>query len=385
MKQLTCEMCGSTELIKQDGVFVCQSCGTKYSVEEAKKMMIEGTVEIVGTVRIDNSGSYDKFIELARNAFEDSRYESAYDYCSKALEVNTENPEMILLQGLSLLGKEEFRRNIPVGCTNAVETYLKKMSSFEWRVETTQEFTTAMQHVNDVCNCKKAELDAKIAELRVDLRPARGAMDILADLRRPALVASQNQAEDKKIELHNEQVQGKIDDVQAKVNTIVGFQQETTKQMSALGQRKSEEAAKKRFDEYWAAHADEKIALEHEKKNLDEQIRQNNASFAAQKSACEKEIDAIPERKDVIELEERAKKLATDKQALGFFKVKEKKSIQVQIDEIEVKKARVKKIVRRKTDEIWQKIHAKQKENQERNALLLARAKEIQRELTRER
>ena len=38
MKQLTCEMCGSTELIKQDGFFVCQTCGTKYSVEEAKKM-----------------------------------------------------------------------------------------------------------------------------------------------------------------------------------------------------------------------------------------------------------------------------------------------------------------------------------------------------------
>lgn len=44
MKQLTCEMCGSTDLIKQNGVFVCQSCGTKYSVETAKKMMVEGNV-----------------------------------------------------------------------------------------------------------------------------------------------------------------------------------------------------------------------------------------------------------------------------------------------------------------------------------------------------
>ena len=143
MKQLTCEMCGSTDLIKDGGVFVCQSCGTKYSIEEAKKMMVEGTVEIVGTVRIDNSSSYDKFIDLARDAFEDSRYESAYDYCSKALDVNAENSEMILLQGLSLLGKEEFGKNIPVGCTNAVKTYLEKMSSFEWGAETAQEFATA--------------------------------------------------------------------------------------------------------------------------------------------------------------------------------------------------------------------------------------------------
>ena len=43
MKKLTCEMCGSTDLVKEGGVFVCQSCGCKYSVEEAKKMMIERT------------------------------------------------------------------------------------------------------------------------------------------------------------------------------------------------------------------------------------------------------------------------------------------------------------------------------------------------------
>ena len=56
MKQLTCEMCGSTDLLKQDGVFVCQSCGCKYSVEEAKKMMIEGTVDVSGsTVKVDNT------------------------------------------------------------------------------------------------------------------------------------------------------------------------------------------------------------------------------------------------------------------------------------------------------------------------------------------
>lgn len=187
-------------MIKQDGVFVCQSCGTKYSIEEAKKTMVEGTVEIVGTVRIDNSGSYDKFIGLARDAFEDSRYESAYDYCSKALDVNAENPEMILLQGLSLLGK-----------------------------------------------------------------------------------------------------------------------------------------------------------------------------------------DSIPEAKDVTELEEKAKKLAADKQALGFFKGKEKKSIQMQIDEIEVKKAQVGKVVSKKTDELQQKINAAQEETREKNAPLLTRVKEIESELTKER
>ena len=41
MKALVCEMCNSNDIVKQDGYYVCQTCGTKYSVEEARKLMIE--------------------------------------------------------------------------------------------------------------------------------------------------------------------------------------------------------------------------------------------------------------------------------------------------------------------------------------------------------
>ena len=40
MKQLTCEMCGGTDLIKQDGAFVCQNCGMKYSDMEKDGMLL---------------------------------------------------------------------------------------------------------------------------------------------------------------------------------------------------------------------------------------------------------------------------------------------------------------------------------------------------------
>ena len=43
MKQFVCEMCGSSDLLKQDGLFVCQSCGTKYTTEDAKKLLVEGS------------------------------------------------------------------------------------------------------------------------------------------------------------------------------------------------------------------------------------------------------------------------------------------------------------------------------------------------------
>ena len=74
MKTLTCEMCGSTNLIKQDSVFVCQQCGTKYSVEEARKMMVEGTV------KIDSSEELNNLLILARRAKENSNYEKAAKY-----------------------------------------------------------------------------------------------------------------------------------------------------------------------------------------------------------------------------------------------------------------------------------------------------------------
>lgn len=76
MKALTCEMCGSTNLVKDGGVFVCQSCGTKYSVEEAKKMMIDGVV----SVKVDVSDELKNLYEVARRAKDSDNSENAHKY-----------------------------------------------------------------------------------------------------------------------------------------------------------------------------------------------------------------------------------------------------------------------------------------------------------------
>ena len=87
MKQLKCEMCGSTDLIKQDGVFVCQSCGIKYSVEEAKKMMVEGVVQVEGTVKIDNTDNAKRYKDMAIQAYGSGNTSEAYQYFLKVLEL----------------------------------------------------------------------------------------------------------------------------------------------------------------------------------------------------------------------------------------------------------------------------------------------------------
>ena len=81
MKALVCEMCGSQELVKRDGNFVCEMCGTKYSVEEAKRMMIEGTVDVSGsTVKVDNSAFVQKYLENARRAYAKEDWEETEKY-----------------------------------------------------------------------------------------------------------------------------------------------------------------------------------------------------------------------------------------------------------------------------------------------------------------
>lgn len=74
MKVIKCEMCGSNDLLKQDGFYLCQSCGTKYSPEEAKKLLVEGVVQI------DNSKKTSNLYTLARRARDNNNTEDAEKY-----------------------------------------------------------------------------------------------------------------------------------------------------------------------------------------------------------------------------------------------------------------------------------------------------------------
>ena len=108
MKTLTCEMCGSTNLMKQDGVFVCQSCGTKYSVEEAKKMMIAGTVSVAGTVSIDNSEQVKNLLLQGNRYLESEEYGEAEAVFSKVLAIESNNLEAQLGKGIASGWQSDF-------------------------------------------------------------------------------------------------------------------------------------------------------------------------------------------------------------------------------------------------------------------------------------
>ena len=115
MKQLTCEMCGSTELIKDGGFFVCQTCGTKYSVEEAKKMMIEGTVDVQGTVKVDNSALIAKHLVNAHRALVKEDWEEVEKYYNLVEQNSPDNIEAVFFSSygkamLAMTDSDYFKR-----------------------------------------------------------------------------------------------------------------------------------------------------------------------------------------------------------------------------------------------------------------------------------
>ena len=96
MNAIKCELCGSNDIRKENGEYVCQFCHTKYTLEEAKKLM----VEIEGTVKIDTTSKKDNYEKLAERAFNDQLYDQAYDYYNKLLELDSDNWKYIYKKGL---------------------------------------------------------------------------------------------------------------------------------------------------------------------------------------------------------------------------------------------------------------------------------------------
>lgn len=93
VKQIVCELCGSNDFTKDGDLFVCDFCRTKYSSVDVQKMMVEGTVEVAGTVRVDRTSETHNLIALATAALDNSNPNEAYDYANRALELDSGNAD----------------------------------------------------------------------------------------------------------------------------------------------------------------------------------------------------------------------------------------------------------------------------------------------------
>ncbi len=143
MKAIKCEMCGSSEIIKKDGVYVCEHCGTKYSLEEAKKLLIQGVV------KIDQTETANNYLTLAENAIKSKNYTDGEMFSNKAIEAKADEPKAWILKGKATAHLQRFEEAFncfekAIECSNdsnllsIIHNDLKNdlLSSINWKIET---------------------------------------------------------------------------------------------------------------------------------------------------------------------------------------------------------------------------------------------------------
>ena len=86
MKVIVCELCEGQNFAKQDGMFVCQGCGTKYTPDEAKAMMkeVEGESPVAAAAAAKSNADLDRYMLLARRAKDSDNSADAAKYYGMA-------------------------------------------------------------------------------------------------------------------------------------------------------------------------------------------------------------------------------------------------------------------------------------------------------------
>lgn len=444
MKQLTCEMCGSTDLMKDGGVFVCQTCGCKYSVEEAKKMMIEGSVEVQGTVKIDESDKTAKLLLLARRARAEDNLFDAKRYYDLVLmekpddwEANYYASYYTLLDG-TIEKLPTNLKNFRNRATTALRMVIENDPSYasDFFKGTTYLYKLVTDHVA----ARNKEIKD---EFMKQLLSGNGGDEVVAWIKREQneLFTLMGYIQDSIMDLHDVMVQcsfstnneaffallktcdqaAEVDarnlieviDYETYVKKLLrfveleqtlmpGFNSEALariKQRAASFTQSKEKGAhilrivadwenvtiQKRREEYWKAHSKEKANLETERESLKTQINSFIDSLNEHITELNKEIERISGKTEIANLDERIQKLENDKKGLGLFKGKEKKALQEQIDQLTSEKTAIRSRMDAAKKELEAKIAKAKADVQKKVAPMQSRITAINNELTKAR
>lgn len=344
MKRLTCEMCGSTDLIKQDGVFVCQTCGCKYSIEEAKKMMVEGTVDVSGsTVKVDNERKIENLRTLADRAKAEGDTETAAKYFEELLKEDPNNWEA------NFYTIYYAAHNIKIAQIGSAANRVSNI------IDTVYSLIKENLHTPDEQKAAGREVAYAVANFSSYLIPnatnnlgtTTESIDKAVDEWLVPICLMNIHVGDSLVKYFGDyEIAEKA---YAVVANFTGMEiTETGRQVMDLAKNRlipiREEKAKKeleekeaiasatkrRTEEYWACHEEERKQLEAQMESLLE----NRKHLNSQVEALRKEMDNVPSIAVRNEKQKVMGDLKEQLKSLGFFKGKEKKSIQARIDEL---------------------------------------------------
>lgn len=143
--------------------------------------------------------------------------------------------------------------------------------------------------------------------------------------------------------------------------------------------------ARKRFDAYWAKNEEKKARLLSEKESIKNQISSLNAKLKERIEEINKKISEIPGETEVSSLKKEIKKLKKNKEELGILKLKERKEVQDQIDQLTSEKNVIENRMSSEKEALETEIAKEKSKIQKLTQPLLDREKAITAELTKER
>ena len=330
MKKIKCEMCDSTNFVKQDGMFVCQDCGIKYTVEEARKLMVEVGDESVTPVAatpapkvetpVANNGvSLENYLTNARRAFKNGDFEEAERYFNKAEEFSPNCLEAVVYSTLS-----KAKRTLSV---NDIDS---RTSVFNVLVNSIDEIKTSFSPA------QRDFYKDFLIKLTVDLRMLFGSEYVYKrwyDANKKcymnnsiATVTLFLKTYDAMVRVINHVMK---EDRQYYLYSIAEY-------LSVPLLNLAPDATKKLLRQNNSLYANKlKNHFWEENKERRASIEETTISYLSKVVDLDKEIKEYKETHELNRINNKIKELKDEFDKLGLFKIKEKKEIKAQIDTLE--------------------------------------------------
>lgn len=179
MKKIVCEMCEGTEFAKVDGMFVCQNCGTKYSPEEAKALMVEvesadivvptTAAPVVVMPNASDSGKIHNLLNLARSSYDSKNYSQAEEFCNQVIAIDSMNYDAWKLKG------EAINYQINANNPRILEVFNCIMTAYRVLDEAGKE-ERRYELVNSIKTCFEGEIDFWLDQIEAQ-RPTDAAIN----------------------------------------------------------------------------------------------------------------------------------------------------------------------------------------------------------------
>ena len=336
MKKMVCELCGGTDFIKKDGLFECQTCGMKYSLEEAKKLFqeVNDLDDKESTVQEETSflseQEYQNLVKNADATYMAGDYETAYHLYTNTLNIKPEDTHCIMRRALSALMQTtpfndrtvEFIREVKraFGLKYAVE----KGNRFFFRFcamsfyETEASFRCIAQRFSGL---NMQIYSAKMANLaRICLHVIQESINITPDF--------SNSDEDFWNGIHDLFTLAKqiVMSYSKKPNYDYEEYEKGIKNLEKTAKEQIAMRRERNLTAYWSRHEKEKLEIERHKQEIRNEIvilEESKSSIAEQK-----EIDDITEELHTIEgklkqlktFDMKGKKLLKDQQGILWDK-----------------------------------------------------------------